>query len=279
MLRKLIREPILHFMVLGALVFAAYGALKSPSSGSQDVIAIPRVKVEQLAAQFTLAWKRPPSPEQLKAMIDESVKEEVLVRQAIRLGLDKDDPVIRRRLRMKLEFLQNAEIDVLVPDDAELERFLKANVEKFTVEPQVSFQQIYFNPARRGGTIDGDMISALKVLRHDAAADPDQFGDPTMLPYQPQETGRDSIGRIFGDSFFDALAPLAPNTWSDPIRSDVGMHLVRVLDRTAGRVPDVSEVRDLLIREWLTERRKPLEESRYADMLGRHRVTIEWPEK
>jgi parvulin-like peptidyl-prolyl isomerase len=275
MLVRVLREPLTHFLGLALAIFALYGALNRTAETETGEIVVTTAKIEQLGGLFTKTWQRPPSAQELKGLIDDFVKEEIYNREALLIGLDKDDTVIRRRLRQKMEFLSDAEVDALTPTDAELESYLKANSDQFRMEPMTAFQQIYLSPTKRADAIDTDAQAILKVLLADAQTDPALFGDQTLLPSMLPLTAHVMIAQTFGGPFADELDAAAENKWSGPITSSYGLHLVRVTERRAGRSPALSEVRDAVVREWSNTKRKAFEQARIEDLLKRYRVTIE----
>jgi hypothetical protein len=203
------------------------------------------------------------------------VKEEILYREALTLGLDNDDTVIRRRLRQKMEFLSDTVIGALNPTDEELETYLKSNMSKFELDPQIAFEQVFLNPERRGDQIDEDAASILEALNSNASADAARLGDATLLPLELDLTSATRISQTFGPQFAKAIDQLTPEAWGGPIKSTFGTHLVRVNKREPGRVPALSEVRAAVKREWATEQRKKLEDKRFAELLKRYDVSIE----
>ena len=205
MLRRLLKEPLVHFLALALVIFAVYGVINTSEAEKPDRIVMTGPKIEQIAGLFAKAWQRPPTVAELKDLIDDYVKEEILVREALALRLDKDDTVIRRRLRLKMEFLSDAESEALSPTDAELEAYLRANPGKFEIDPMIAFRQIYLNPERRGDRLDQDAASILEVLRSGARPDPSALGDTTLLPSELPMTSKSSIGEMFGREFAEAL--------------------------------------------------------------------------
>jgi hypothetical protein len=214
MLRRLLKEPLVHFLALALVIFAVYGVINTSEAEKPDRIVITGPKIEQIAGLFAKAWQRPPTVAELKDLIDDYVKEEILVREALALRLDKDDTVIRRRLRLKMEFLSDAESEALSPTEAELGAYLRANPGKFEIDPMIAFRQIYLNPERRGGRLDQDAASILEVLRSGARPDPSALGDSTLLPSELPTTSKSSIGEIFGREFAEALRNTTPGQWS-----------------------------------------------------------------
>ena len=275
MLRRLLKEPLVHFLALALVVFAVYGVINTSEAEKPDRIVVTGPKIEQIAGLFAKAWQRPPTVAELKDLIDDYVKEEILVREALALGLDKDDTVIRRRLRLKMEFLSDAESEALSPTDAELEAYLRANPGKFEIDPMIAFRQIYLNPARRRGTLDQDAATIIEVLLSSARADPSALGDSTLLPSELPVTSKSSISQIFGREFADALRNATPGQWTGPVKSAFGFHIVRVTEYKTGRIPALNEVRDAVAREWANDKRKARQDARFNELLKRYQVTIE----
>ena len=192
MFGRLLREPLVHFLAFALIVFGAYHVLTpSGDGGKTGRIVVTSGKIEQIAARFAQVWQRPPTPEELKGLIDEEVKEEIYVREALALGLDKDDTVIRRRLRQKMELLSDAGADALSPTDAELEAYLKSHPETFAVDPAISFQQVFLNPQRQGIAIDQTAVNILNNLRTNPENDASTLGDPSLLPTEMPLTSLD----------------------------------------------------------------------------------------
>lgn len=276
-MKRLHREPLLHFLVLALLIFLAYHLLNRGKLEEPQSIVVTTAKIEQLVAIFTRTWQRPPTAEELKGLIDDYVKEEIYVREAIALGLDTDDTVIRRRLRLKMEFLTDTVADAVAPSDAELETYLRAHAGAFQTDPMLAFEQVFLNPGRRGDRIDQDAGSILGVLLAKSSNDPASLGDATLLPAVLPLTSKRSIDQIFGAELADALDQAVPGQWTGPVRSGFGIHFIRVTERKAGGLPPLDEVRDAVLREWRNARRAEFEEHRLAELLKRYEVTIESP--
>ena len=193
MIARLLKEPLAHFLVLALAIFALYGALNRTDAPPTDEIVVTGAKIEQLAGLFAKTWQRPPTASEVKVLIDDHVKEEILYREALALGLDKDDTVIRRRLRLKMEFLSQAQAESTTPSEAELEAFLKSNPDRFQIDPTLAFRQVLLSPERRGETIEQDVASVLEVLRAKPDTDPATLGDPTILPAELPPTRKVSV--------------------------------------------------------------------------------------
>jgi hypothetical protein len=279
MLKSLLKEPLFHFLVLALALFAAYGALNPVQTSKQDRIVMTSSKIEQLATQFASNWQRPPTAAELKALVDDAAKEEIYFREALALGLDKNDGLIRRRLRQKMEFLIDAEAEGMTPSDTELEAYLKANPAKFAADPVFAFQQIFLNPQLHGDRIDADAAAILEQLLAGDAANAANFGDATLLPSELALTGATEISQMFGGDFMAALRAAPQGRWTGPIKSAFGLHLVRVAEHRDGGVPPLGQVRGAVAREWANERRKALEEASFKQLLTRYEIVVENPAK
>ncbi|MDB5595313.1 MAG: hypothetical protein JWM36_2274 [Hyphomicrobiales bacterium] len=276
MFSRLFREPLVHFLAFAIIVFGAYYLLAPSGDGDRTGrIVVTSGKIEQIAARFAQVWQRAPAPEELKGLIDEEVKEEIYVRDALALGLDKDDMVIRRRLRQKMELLSDVGAEALSPTDAELETYLMSHAESFAVDPAISFQQVFVNSQRHGSLIDETAANILKDLRSNPGIDPSTLGDPSLLPVEMPLTSLRSVGHMFGGEFADAIGEADAGAWTGPILSNFGLHIVRVSERQQGRVPALGDLRDAVIREWTNDKRKKLESDRLVAALKRYEVIVE----
>lgn len=274
-MKRLLREPLVHFLVLGALLFAGYALLNrgGPAPGR---IVVTQGQVASLVASFSRTWQRPPTNEELAGLIRDRVREEVYCREAMALGLDRDDTVIRRRLRQKMEFVSDDVAARTEPTEDELSAYLQAHSEAFRVQRQFTFSQVYLNPERHGANLARDTAQLLAQL-HQAGgkSDVSVLGDSFMLEHTFAALPGSEVAKLFGRTFATELGKLAPGQWHGPIESGYGVHLVFVSERTEGRVPALAEVRDAVRREWTNTRRLETNEKLYADMLKRYTVTIE----
>ncbi|KGE02271.1 peptidylprolyl isomerase [Rhizobium sp. YS-1r] len=275
MVKRLLKEPLVHFFLIALAIFAMHGVVGDKSVPAPDVIVVTASKIEQMGSVFTKTWQRPPTGRELKGLIDDHVREEILVREALALGLDKDDTVIRRRLRQKMEFLVIDEADAPVPTDAELNVYLKAHLGAFETDPMLAFQQVFLNPERQGDAIARNAASTLEALATIPSTDPASLGDVTQLPPVVELTGKTAIAQMFGGEFAEALDKAPVGQWIGPVASGFGLHLVRVTEHKPGRLPALGDVRAAVMREWANDRRVALEDRRFAELLKRYDVTIE----
>lgn len=200
-MKRILKEPLLHFLLLGAGLFIAYGLMSTPGSrAASGQIVVTVGHVEHLAAGFAKTWQRPPTDAELKGLVDDWVREEIATREAIALGLDRDDTVIRRRLRQKLDFVSEDIAAQTEPTDADLNAYLKAHPESFRVEPRFTFRQVYLNPAKHGDTLARDAAQVLAQLQQAGGmADVSALGDSLLLENQfaavPAGAGREAVRR------------------------------------------------------------------------------------
>jgi hypothetical protein len=271
---KLLREPFLHFVWLGAAVFALSALMDRRAAGSPNQIVVTRDQTERLAADFARLHRRPPSPEEQRGLIRDYLHEEVSYREAVALGLDRDDPVIRNRLRQKVEFLFDDVGDLAEPTDQQLEAYLQQHPDAFRSAPRITFEQIYLDPHRRTATLATDAVALLAELNR-GAVDAATRGDPFLLDHRFEAVSSSEVSALFGDGFAHALERAPLGRWQGPIQSGYGPHLVRVGARTPAGVPPVTEIRDAVRREWMNAARQETRAKLYDDLLARYSVTVQ----
>jgi parvulin-like peptidyl-prolyl cis-trans isomerase-like protein len=274
--KQSLREPLVHFLILGTLLFFVYKWTGGSVSAGSNQIVITHGQVADMAVGFARSWQRPANEAELKGLIDEHVKDEIAVREAVAMGLDRDDTIIRRRLRQKLEFLTEDAVASNPPTDAELQAFMMRHPDSFRTEPQVAFREVYVNADRRGASAVADADKLLARLR---AAGPkattDHLGDPTMLPAEQELTTLRDVARSFGDDFANQLTKIEPGIWTGPVESSFGLHLVLVQKRVEPYVPKLADVRPLVEREFLAERRKAELQALYDRLSKKYTITME----
>jgi hypothetical protein len=274
----LLQEPLLHFSVLGIALFAVASYWGDATAGPEDnEIVVTAGKVRSLAHIFQRTWQRPPTQSELDALIEDFVNEEVFYREALAMGLDRDDTIIRRRLRQKLEFVAEDLADSVEPTDEELAEYMAARRETYRLENQATFTQVYFSPQRRAEALHADLEQALQTLRGNDAADVTEFGDPLLLPTYHESVREREIASMFGREFSQSLQKAETGRWSGPIESSYGLHLVKVDERTPGRVPTLDEVRDVVRRDWFADRRAESKRRFYDSLRERYEVIVDMP--
>jgi hypothetical protein len=277
-MKAVLREPLLHFLALGALLFFYFEWKGGASGPGSTRIVITEGIAQNLVSGFTRTWKRPPTQDELKGLVDEQVKEEIATREAVAMGLDRDDTVIRRRLRQKLEFLVEDEDAQVAPKDAELQEWLDTHPGVFQPEPQVALRQVFVSTPSRGQAARAEaqrLLARLRAAGRNGTLD--ALGDPSMLPRELPLGPVSEVSRTFGDKFAAGVSDLEPGQWGGPVESAYGLHLVLVTDRVVSSRPALEDVRPLVMREVLAERQRTQLQDLYKRLLAKYTVTIEMP--
>lgn len=278
-MKTLLKEPLVHFLLLGALLFALFHMVGGrQEEDARDEIVVTSGRIGTLASMYEKTWSRPPSEEELKSLIQEHIREEILYRAALALGLDRDDTIVRRRLRQKIEFLSEDIMSLPEPSEEELTAYLQANPDAFRLDARITFQHVYLNADERGESLKADARVLLEKLRpggegQEAAG----LGDRFLLPYRFEAASEHEIRNTFGQAFVEPLLEAPVGTWHGPIASGYGAHLVLVSERVEGRAPSLSEVRDVVVREWTAEKQDELNEAFFLGLRDQYTVTIEKP--
>jgi len=270
-----LREPLLHFLLAGLALFFLYGLVTRGASRAPGEIIVSEARVASLVEGFARTWMRPPTADELQGLVDDYLAEEVYYREAVALGLDRDDTIVRRRLRQKLEFLFDDVASLAEPTDAQLEAYLGEHAEKFGEPTRLSLQQLLFSSTRRGDA-RSEAERALAELRGGSGpADPRQLGDPTLLPPALESASLQEIAATFGSDFASRLENAPVGQWTGPVPSGFGLHLVRVDHREAGALPALAEIRARVVGEWQADQRRKVNDALLARLLAKYRVRIE----
>jgi len=273
---KILREPLLHFILLGAAIFAVYGFVTRHRTDKPGEIVVTQGTLENIITGFTRTWQRPPTEEELRGQVREYIREEAAYREALAMGLDRDDTIVRRRLRQKLEFLSDDLATRVEPTDADLQSFLQTHPGLFQSEPRFTFRHVYLNAQQHGANRAADEARLLAELQRGGAnADLSSLGDPFLLAPSFQNVSLAEVKQVFGDQFASALAALPTSHWQGPVASGYGAHFVFLSQRTEGSLPALPEIRDQVRREWFNTRRSEATEKFYQALLKRYTVQIE----
>jgi hypothetical protein len=273
---RLAREPLLQFVLLGAALFALHRAVAGPGEAPADEIVVSRGRIAALAQTFALTWQRSPTDAELAGLVEDYVRDEVLYREAVALGLDRDDTVVRRRMRQKLEFLAEDEDLAAAPTDEQLAEQLATNADAYRQGAQLTFTQIFLDPAKRGVALPADAAALLAELRaRPGSVDVDVAGDSLLLAPRYVDAEGAEVVRQFGPEFAETLRGQPVGQWFGPVRSGYGWHLVRIDARTPGRVPELADVREAVARDWDARRRRAALDAQYEGMKRGYRVRVE----
>ena len=266
--KSVLKEPVLHFLLIGVAIFVAYGLVARTSKEGTRIVVTQGV-VDALAREYQARWQRPPAGQELAGLVESYIRDEILYREGTALGLDRDDPVIKRRVRQKLDVMAEEQLARDVPTDAELAAYLAQHADRFTRPGTVSFEQIYFPATAAAAELEAARASAVR------GADPARLGQSSMLPPRAENVPLDLAARDFGDEFAAGIAKLPLNEWAGPVRSGFGQHLVRVTARTKAIVPKLDDVRAAVARELENERRLASLAESYRKLRSQYEVVIE----
>ncbi|MEM0946526.1 MAG: peptidylprolyl isomerase [Pseudomonadota bacterium] len=267
MVQTFLRHPLLHFFALGAFLFALFAVVGPP----ERPVEKPRIVVSEqdarwLVGQFEAAWRRQPNAEELDLLVDEFVREEIYVREALALGLDQGDTIVRRRLRQKMEFLSEAGAEAATPDEATLQAYYHENYEKFSTGARLAFSQVLLPTGR-----SVDVEAALAALSEGSL--PDALAQPTLLPPEIPLSPRQAIDGTFGTGFFERVSALPEGAWGGPVASGYGDHLVRVDQFEQGALPPFEQVRDRVELDWRATMAAELRSARYDQLRDQYDIT------
>lgn len=273
MITRIVKEPLVHFLLIGGLIFVGFSLFDdSPAQPDTRQIVITKTDLTALAARFEGTWKRAPQPDELSAMTEELIRDRVLVNAALDLGMDQGDAVINRRLRQKMEFFAASIAEAIEPETAELETFYQAHAQDYQTPPQFALEQIYL----------GDRVApeaataALAALK--AGTDPEQLRHPSLLPKHFDMTPVRILDSSFGTGFAASLDPLPVGEWAGPVRSGFGYHLVRLSDKTPATLPALDQVAHKVLPDWQSAKRQEVMDQYYQSLRQGYEVILPTPD-
>ena len=275
---KFFREPLVHFLAIGASIFVIYAFW-----GQQDVqeqeraITITAGEIGWLTDSWKKRWNRPRTEKERVGIIDQYLREMILYREAVAMGLDKDDTVIRRRLAQKLEFLTQDLISPQPPSEEELRTYFKAHMDRYQQPDLITLTHVFLDPDKRGDQTlkDAETIKTKLIALKQPPQDARSFGDPFMLQSYYPERSEAELAKLFGRGFAHPVFKLAPQQWHGPVLSGYGTHLVYVYDLQKSEPPRFTEVEAQVRQDWENDKREQLNEQYIASLMGRYDVTIE----
>lgn len=275
---RVLKEPLLHFLLAGAVLFGAYHWLNRsaeiPGSSSAHQIHVRAGDVQWIVENWTKQWRRPPTREELRGLVVDYVNEQLLAREARALRLDDNDVIIRRWLAQKMTFLIEGTVRHAEPSDEELQRFYEGHAAHFRAAPRVSFEHIYFSAQRRADP-QADAMQALAALLKDGSIPAEEFGDSSLIEPELENETEQSISSRLGADFARAVFTLEPGTWSGPIQSGYGLHLVRVGVAAPAQLLPLSDVRARVIEAWMRDRENSLKEQHLAGLRKKYTIVAD----
>jgi hypothetical protein len=272
-MKKWYKEPLFHFLVIGALIFVVFSIVnKEEDAVSDNRIVVSTAEIERLSDNWSKRWNRPPTETELKGLVDSYIREEVYYREALALGLDQNDTILRRRLMQKMEFLSNDLAELNQPDEVSLNKYFLDNQDKYELPARVSFTHIYFSLDKRGAKVVDDAKSVLSGLN---ALRAPELGDSFMMQYDFVQETPFEVERLFGKGFTNQLFKTDTNTWQGPIESGYGLHLVRISEKIDSRMPELASVIDKVRTDLMFERRQMMNKDIYEKFKERYEIVVE----
>jgi hypothetical protein len=275
-MKRLLDEPLVHFLALGAVLFAIGIVRGEPATPSGTRIAITEGHIERLLEGFRMTWNRPPTEAEFRGIVQEHLKEEVLYREALGMGLDQDDQIIRRRLRQKLEFMTADFVGTVEPTEDELEAYLSEHAERYRSDGRLRFAQVFV------GSVGSEGTSRAEALLARLRAEPDQdigaLTDPFLHPLAYPDVSEQELRSVYGPDFAELMMQQPVGEWSGPVPSPFGLHLVHVDDKVEGELPALDAVRAEVYRDLMFLRTREAEQAYFDGLLEQYTVTVEWPE-
>jgi hypothetical protein len=267
------KEPLLHFLIIGALIFIFFSIVNTDEAVTTgNKIVVSTADMERLSNNWSKKLNRPPTKTELKGLVDSYIKEEIYYREALALGLDQNDTILRRRLMQKMEFLSNDLAELNTPDENVLNKFFLDNRKKYKLPARVSFTHIYFSLDKRGAKAVEDAKSVLSGLNASRAP---EMGDTFMLQYDFAQETPFEVERLFGKRFTEELFRAEINAWQGPIDSGYGLHLVRISEKIDSRMPELASVIDKVRTDWMFEQRQKMNKEIYERFKARYEIVVE----
>ena len=273
-MKRIIKEPLLAFLLLGGLIFVVFQQVSDDALPDTAEIVITKGQIKALSIGFEKVWQRSPSDAEMDGLVQNHVREEILYREALAMGLDRGDGIIKRRLRQKMEFLTEDIANLSEPEEQELQSFLAIHEEDYRQPTRYSFRQIYFDAGKRGQAAHKDASVLLKTLSG-SETDITELGDRLMIKQQFENETENGIKSALGSEFLNSLQQFPTGSWGGPIRSGFGLHLVYIDQRVEGRSPELDKVRNLVLRDWALQKRKQINEAFYETLRKRYEVKVE----
>ena len=269
-MKKLFKEPLLHFILLGFIFFGLYNVVNKQSD-SDSVILIDDFDMKNIIASWEMQWQRLPTDEELKSLIWQNIKQEIFYQEALKMNLDHNDEIIKRRLAQKMQFLSNDLATMSEPTEEDLKEYYKEHAQKYLLPYSYSLYQIIFSPDKRNDP-KSDANDLLGKIRN---VDPDQIsnrGDAMPFPFYFKQTDADELKRQLGNKFSDALENLPLEQWAGPVVSGFGYHLVYITDRKKPQIPDFESLKDELKRDFEYDKQQKMDQMIFEELKKQYQI-------
>jgi peptidyl-prolyl cis-trans isomerase C len=280
-LLRFLKEPLLHFLLAGAgiyLLFALLGQSEADDVAlEENTIVVTKGEIDWFAEMWQKKWNRPPSDIEMVGLVRDHLRQTVLYREAVAMGLNKDDVIIRRRMAQKLEFLAQDLITPEEPSEEELQAFFKANIDRYQIPPLLTFTHVFLDPDKRGDDTltDAEKLKAELIASTTVPDEASDLGDRFMLQAYYPERDEADLSKLFGGEFASSIMALEPEKWHGPILSGYGTHLVYVQARLESPAPTYEQVAERVREDLINQQREKLNEEYIESLLARYEVVIE----
>jgi len=279
--KRWLREPLLHFLIIGAVLFGLYAYVNRGRNGIEPSreIVLSLDDLRQMDLYFQTQWHRQPTPTEFQAMVEDKVREEVLYREGLAMGLDKDDEIVKRRMAQKMQFLSEDVAAAHEPTSDELRSYFEKNQDKFALPSRYSFRHLYFSPDKRGKNAQQDADKALRKVAGQPVDSSQAVGLGDQFMFQDYYGDRtpEAIAKEFGPQFAVALEKLKPGSWQGPVESGYGWHLVFITTVVPGRVPAFEEIESDVKTAWLANQKQQEWQKAYKEMRAKYTVLLPGP--
>ncbi|MHC4617018.1 MAG: peptidyl-prolyl cis-trans isomerase [Planctomycetota bacterium] len=280
MIKRMVREPLVLLFLLGAVVFGIHAALRNDSDGGQQdryVVEVTSADIEWLRNRWNKLMGREPTLHELRGLVESMIREEILYREAVAMGLDEKDTVVRRRLAQKMEFLFKDLAEAEQPSEEILREYFGANRERYIRPGTVSFGHVFFSRDKRGEKAESDARGAIEQLAGKGieAAEAKEYGDPFVLAGYYERQSAEEVARTFGGEFAQGLFKIKTAEWGGPVRSSYGWHVVFVQQRTQDSVPDFEQVRAKVEVDYMAMRKAEMNNRAYGEISSKYTVMVE----
>ncbi len=275
---KFLREPLAQFLLIGAAIYGAYWLIGTPDESADDFsVVVDENQIDSFVAGWQVRMGRLPTQQELQGLVDQFIREEILYREAKAIGLGENDPVTRRRLAQKLEFLTKDIARLREPTETELREFFEENLESYRMPDLYTFTQIYFDPDTRGDSTleDAEAVLAQLTLQGEPGREAPELGDRFMLQSYFAEASPLEIRRQLGSGFTESVMKLESGIWSGPLLSGYGVHLVYLFDRQVAPEPQFAGARDRVAEDWQVAQQTQFNDEYFAGLLSRYDVVVE----
>jgi len=266
--RRILQEPLLHFLVVGSLLFFY---LSSTDTETKPQVTISQGKIKQLTAQFSKTRQRTPSDEELDALIENQIREDLAFEHGVQMGLVENDSIIKRRVQQKIEFMLNDSIGSIEPSHEDLQTYLESHKEHYTIAPIYSFKNVYINPEKHE-SVDAFII---ELQSKDLNTNYKILGDSMMLESEYKHISTAQIARLFGRKFAKSLDAIPLDDWQGPVKSGYGVHLVLIENKILKHSATLEEVETEVRRDFRADAQKKALNAFYNQLKEQYNVKVE----